>query len=135
MKLKPVRMFLLHDGRGGMVSRKIVPNDYDFATIVTMNFVQPIETFRGIHSLRKQGKTKSKVKTSRRDRDEAESRGRGFPWGFDQRRCHANRCPGPATIRSKRKPAFVPQNQDRVLKERFFLMRGQTDRIQWVIFA
>ena len=93
-ELKPMRMFLLHDRSGGMMSRKIVPNNHDLAAVITMNFVQPIKAFRSIDPPGKQGQTKSKIKASRRDREKSESRERRFPGSFDQGRRPADRCPG-----------------------------------------
>ncbi len=59
-----------------MMSRKIVPDHDDFPTVITMNFVQSINTFFRIQAMRNQIETKSDVLSFQSDSQEAEPRRR-----------------------------------------------------------
>ena len=39
IEIKPIRMFVVEKRRGGMMSRKIVPDHDDLSTVITMNFI------------------------------------------------------------------------------------------------
>lgn len=108
IEVEPVRMLVVKKRRGGMMSRKIVPDQDDLATIITVNFVQPIDAFVRVHAVRKQGETKSEIKTSGRDRQKTQTGGTLFLGSFDQGRRFTDRSPGRAAIGRKRKTALVP---------------------------
>lgn len=86
VKVKPVRMSVVHDGCGGVMSGEVVPDHEYLATVMPMNFMQPEKTLRRVEGVGNDRETKRAIKTFRRDGEKADSRRRAFLGSFDQRR-------------------------------------------------
>lgn len=120
---------------GGVMSRKMIPQDHDLAAVMTMQIVQKKnDVFKACRPLEDR-ETKFQKMTMRRSCDETDARMVMASRRFEKDRRFADRSPGAAAIRREGKTAFIPYCQRQTVFVGFFLIRVQTYRRQCLTAA
>ncbi len=125
-KIKPIGMLILEISLGGMMRRKMIPQEHDLAAVITMEIGEhENKVFKARRTLEDR-ETKIEKMTLRCASDETNARVVMPTGSFKKNGRYANRRPSAAAVWPERKAAFVPDGQRQTVFIRFFLMAGQT---------